>query len=271
MNDVIHGIYNKGGHVKADRSAFGVGATVNNEGGIRKKPKKRGIGVITVTSTETRSVVDALGLSPASDAFYTADSPRRVIATQAIEQGPGAAINAAAKLAARFVPDVLVLTGIGGGIDSRLRIGDVVVTTRVVCYDLHKETPGGIQRRGRDWHAPVAVDDAVNRYFADRGEPAEFGGFAVHPGIIGSGSAVIASAQAELRNYLKTYNDKILAVDMESDGLGHYCHQQKPAQNWVTIRGISDHADERKDDSGHAVAARNAALVLHDLIPYLVR
>jgi hypothetical protein len=38
-------------------------------------------------------------------------------------------------------------------------------------------------------------------------------------GLIGSDDAVIADAQAEILTYLASFNDKILAVDMEAGGL----------------------------------------------------
>lgn len=43
------------------------------------------------------------------------------------------------------------------------------------------------------------------------------------------------------------------------------------AQGWVVVRGVSDLADEQKDDDHQIVAARNAAMVVRALIPHLVK
>ncbi|TMR93981.1 5'-methylthioadenosine/S-adenosylhomocysteine nucleosidase [Nonomuraea basaltis] len=166
----------------------------------------------------------------------------------------------------------------GGGIHASTKIGDVVVATRVVYYDLRKETPEGTRRRGEEREAPSAVGHAVNAFFNDHGEPATLqaandeGDFLTHTGPIGSGEAVIADAKSEIIRYLKAYNDKVLAVEMEAGGLTQAFHEQDGPQavrGWVVVRGISDDADDGKNDTCHDVAARHAATVLRSLLPYL--
>ncbi|MEV7967864.1 hypothetical protein AB0O34_18020 [Sphaerisporangium sp. NPDC088356] len=91
-------------------------------------------------------------------------------------------------------------------------------------------------------------------------------------GPIGSGEAVIADAESEIIRYLKGFNDKILAVDMEAGGLTQAFHEQDGSQavrGWVVVRGISDDAGPNKNDEYHDVAARHAATVLRSLLSYL--
>ncbi|MGW4062790.1 5'-methylthioadenosine/S-adenosylhomocysteine nucleosidase family protein [Amycolatopsis sp. NPDC004747] len=228
------------------------------------------VGVITMTVDETRAVRRVLELSPLDDDFHTGDRFARVAAVRTQGQGQGAAMDAARKLVERFAPKVLVLSGIAGGIDPCLCLGDVVVATEVVGYDLHKETPAGTQRRGRCREAPETIRRAVGEFFSARGEPAVFPGFKARSGLIGSGNGVIAHGDAEVLRYLRAFSDKILAVDMESDGLAQFC-RGSGALPWVVVRGISDFADERKNDDAQPSAADNAAGVVRELIPYLVR
>ena len=98
--------------------------------------------------------------------------------------------------------------------------------------------------------------------------------FEVHHGLIGSGEAVIADADSEVRHWLKHYNDKILAVDMESGGLSQFWQENSVRQEnnpgWVVVRGISDGADAKKNDDAHELAAHNAAHVVRELLPYLL-
>ena len=152
---------------------------------------------------------------------------------------------------------------------------------RVVCYDLRKETSQRIIRRGQERQAPAGIGHAVNRFFADHGEPAtitsQIPGTApslirVLNGPVGSGNAVIAHRDSEIVSYLHAFNDKILAVDMESDGFSQAFHDRphaKQPSGWLVIRGLSDHADEQKNDDYHHIAASNAAAVLRELLPYL--
>jgi adenosylhomocysteine nucleosidase len=253
-----------------NNSAIGPNASVTTRPDPVKEPETvHQVGVITMTSDETRAVRQVLELSPLDDGFHAGRRFTRVVAVQTNGQGQGAAMDAARKLVQCFAPKVLVLAGIAGAIHPCLRIGDVVVATDVVGYDLAKETPAGTQHRGRCWQAPTVVREAVNQFFAARGEPAAFPGMVARSGPIGSGNRVIAHRDAEVVKYLRAFNDKTLAVDMESDGLGQFCHENGGLP-WVVVRGISDLANDEKNDDAQPLAAQNAANVLRELIPYLV-
>ncbi len=88
--------------------------------------------------------------------------------------------------------------------------------------------------------------------------------------MLGRGCAVVASARADVRRFLRGYNDKVLVVDMESEGVAQHCHSTG-GQGWVVVRGVSDLADEHKDDDYQVVAARHAAVVVRALVPHLVK
>ena len=124
----------------------------------------------------------------------------------------------------------------------------------------------------------------MKEFFTGHGDPAEFdvggsgkakGIIRVFNGPIGSGNAVIADRDSDILRYLARFNDKILAVDMEAAGLSLAHHEDlTPAGHplgWLVIRGISDDASARKDDDYHHIAARNAALVLRELLPQTFR
>lgn len=259
-----------GAQATLNKSAVGKGATVINAEPAGAAKPRCDIGIITVIPIETALVRQILKLPEAVDGFSAGHGSPKIVSVQANGQGQTAASAAARRLTERYRLKALVLAGIGGGIAPGVRIGDVVVATRVVGYDLHKETPEGIQRRGQEWTAPSSVGDGVNEFFAERREPAGFPGFRARAGLVGSGSAVIAAARADARRFLRGYNDKVLVVDMESEGVAHHCHSTG-GQGWVVVRGVSDLADEQKDDDHQIVAARNAAVVVRALIPHLMK
>ncbi|MFW5418483.1 hypothetical protein J0910_17880 [Nocardiopsis sp. CNT-189] len=284
-------------------SAVGDGATVNVGGRLPESSEQPSlqmpregwdIGIVTVLSEETAQLIRALGLKrdeegPRRPFFYTGEvpaggRPARVVAVQTIGQGQRACMGALGNLRGHYDPALLALVGIGGGVHGGVGLGDVVVATRVVYYDLRKETAQGTRHRGEEREAPADVLHSVNAFFTEHGEPALLSsslagedresGFKAHHGPIGSGDAVIADAGNENRRFLHGYNDKVLAVDMEAGGLSQFCQENSVGSGrtpgWVVVRGISDHADRRKADGHHAAAARNAASAVRGLIPYLL-
>lgn len=180
-----------------------------------------------------------------------------------------------------YEPPIIVLVGIAGGIHPAVRLGDVVVVREVIYYDLRKETPGGILRRGQTRPIPATIRYAVNDFFSSSGEPCAIRdrdpdgtmrGYSVLPGPIGSGEAVIADKNSDIRRYVTTFNDKTLAVETEAGGLAEAFYEATgdAGGGWLAIRGISDHADTAKGDAYHQIASWHAAAVLLRLIPFLV-
>ncbi|MFJ4863700.1 hypothetical protein [Streptomyces sp. NPDC088748] len=251
------------------------------------------IGIVTILSEELRALKDELKLErhkqPGGLYFYrgehaTSDSTVRIVATQSQSQGQRSTMAALENLRRHYAPRLWALVGVGGGIHAEhARIGNVIVSTEVVYYENRKINPlGDIRRRGEHRQAPAPVVHAVNAFFAEHGTPARIHGqpssptseeYEVYPGLIGSGEAVIADGDSDIRHYLAHYNEKVLAVDMEAGGLSQYWQENsvhdEANPGWIVIRGVSDKADEEKGHAHHDLAARNAAHVLRLLLPYL--
>jgi adenosylhomocysteine nucleosidase len=249
------------------------------------------LGIVTILSEELRSVIDELRLrrqkKPSGLYFYQGEhtvpgTTLRIVATQTQSQGQRSTMAALENLRRHYNPRLWALVGIGGGIhDDHARIGNVIVSTDVVYYESRKINPrGDTRRRGEHRQAPAHVVHAVNAYFADHGTPARINTqttardqYEVYPGVIGSGEAVIADRASDIRTYLTTYHEKVLAVDMEAGGLSQYWQENSvhgtDNPGWIVIRGVSDNADEEKGHSHHELAARHAAHVLGRLLPYL--
>lgn len=292
----VHGILTtQGGITNATSCAVGDHPVVNigtaREEAQRAQRNDRetcDVGVITILSEEAQAVILALRLHMTQTAgllFYettaSSEDPIKVAMIQALAPGQRSAMAAYSSLCQHYDPKIVVLVGIGGGISLDIGPGDVVVATRVVYYDLRKQTPSGLQHRGEEREAPAETGRAVNAFFTDH-SPADFqvkglaGGthsMRMRPGLIGSGDAVIADHGAETLTFLASFNDKILAIDMEAGGLGQACHERsaetRRLHNWAVIRGISDDAGPGKDDSWHHIASWHAAIALRKMLPYL--
>lgn len=293
------------GNTSITGSALGQGTTVNNAAPLRPAPAPAAaggqqptgwdVGLITVLSEETRAVAAALAAAgpctrntgPGGLRFLEARTgtparPVTVVATQAIDRGQRAAVIAYEQLRQQYAPAVVVLVGIAGGISPAVRIGDVVIVHEVIYYDMRKETATGIIRRGQARPVPATIRRAINAFFSDHGEPyqatiPEPAGQPrtchVLPGPIGSGEAVIADQHSAIRDYLAAFNDKTLALETEAGGLAEAFYALAdttvPGTGWLAIRGISDLAGDDKNDTHHATAARHAAAILCQLLPYL--
>jgi nucleoside phosphorylase len=170
------------------------------------------------------------------------------------ELGPGA-LNAAA-LTERIVnwlhPDILLFVGVAGSLKKKdIKIGDVVVGTKV--YSIHggKQTRDGFQVRPEAWLSSYRLVETAR--FALRGK--------VHLKPIAVGDVVLADAKSEIAEHLrKNFNDAA-AIEMEGSGVVHAAHLSSRLDALV-IRGISDYADagkSRADASGSQPKAADAA------------
>ncbi|MDQ3153651.1 MAG: hypothetical protein M3R63_18695, partial [Actinomycetota bacterium] len=198
----------------------------------------------------------------------------------AANRGQRSAMVAFRQLREHCAPPVVALVGIAGGIHRELNLGDVVVSTEVVYYDMRKETAAGVQRRGQSQQAPPVIGRKINAFFTRHGEPLRLAdphgtreSFQVVRGPIGSGEAVVAHQASEIRHYLECFNNKVLAVETEIGGVAQEVYeeldQDRSLAGWLTVRGISDLADAMKDDAYHGIAARHAAETLMLLLPFL--
>jgi adenosylhomocysteine nucleosidase len=293
VNDTINnqGIMGIGNStIKADQMAAGSHARIHNnpyaspQSSNSTAAEPRGIVVITIKPVEMSAVIDVFGLTrekstPGGPSLYrgtvvSADGPVELFSARTLEQGQRSMMATLTHLRQRLNPATFVVLGIGGAIKRELTIDDVVVTTRVIYYDLRRETANGVRHRGEARDAPAVITHALNDFFTDYHEPAHLesgtGRFRVLHGPIGSGDALVMDEESWIRKFLLEYNEYTLAVDMEAAGLTQFCHETPPPQpGWLVIRGISDLADHTKILDHQLSAARNAAITLRHLIPYL--
>lgn len=148
--------------------------------------------------------------------------------------GKVAAAATTAILLARFAPRALVMTGLAGGIDPRVAVGDVVVADAVIQHDLDArplfpqyEVPGsGLARF------------ATDRALADRLASAALGGARVWRGLVATGDQFFGSAEraAALRAALPD----ALCVEMEGAAIAQVAHEH--GVPFALARTISDTA-----------------------------
>ncbi|MGI5244374.1 hypothetical protein [Dactylosporangium sp. CA-139066] len=294
-----YGIYSTGGTVNVGGDVAGtMHKTVRPDPvpGPVRAGRRADVGILTVLTEELVAVVEMLQRHDAYRAVrlaggaqaHTARIPAEggaltVTAMQTLDRGGRSAALAYQRLRHEFDPAVVLLVGIAGGVsggiggdpDRRLTIGDVVVADEVVYYDARRETRDGPRRRGSSQPMAAALRHRLNEFFRrwPGRVPVDGVDVRVWRGPIGSGDAVITDAGSDILEYLRRFNEKMLAVETEAGGVGQAFYEELDGGDglvgWLTIRGISDLADEAKRHDSHRLAARNAAAVTERLLPLL--
>lgn len=155
----------------------------------------------------------------------------------------------------------VINTGVAGSLDARIGIGDLVVSTDAVEYDLDVTLLGYKPGEHPDLHLVAFEADAALRraVVGAAGEAAR--DVHVFEGRVCSGDRFVASDDAK-RFIVDTFDG--MCCEMEGAAIAHVCHLV--GVPFVVVRAISDKADE----SGtvdyptfeKAAAAHCAAIVL---------
>lgn len=152
-----------------------------------------------------------------------------------------------------FHPDCVINTGIAGGMNSNVKVCDIVISTEVLPHDLDLHFLN-------DYPPYCGIFKSDERLM----ETAEkvCGEFDVKcfRGRIVSGEAFISDSRvkAEIQNRLEPY-----AVDMESAAVGHACYLNE--MPYVSVRCISDNADDEgamSFDEFEKIAAKRVAEIV---------
>jgi adenosylhomocysteine nucleosidase len=256
----------------------------------RHRRSRADVGVIAILYQEMRAVVHVLaradsyrtrqlhGGAQAHEAeFPVPGGLLRTVAMQALDRGPRSAVMAYHRLRDHYAPPIVLLVGIAGATRAGLAVGDVVISDQVIYHDARRETADGVQRRGEGHPIAPVLRHRLNEYFRVHGEVVQDRtgvSFKVLRGPIGSGDVVVTDRDSDTRRWLHAFNEKVLAVETEAGGIAQAFYEEVDhdgaLRGWLTIRGISDHADNQKGYAFHDLASTRAAEVLERFLPFLL-
>jgi adenosylhomocysteine nucleosidase len=140
-------------------------------------------------------------------------------------------VNAAVQLSELigiFKPDYVINTGVAGGIDKVLRVGDAVVSEKCAYHDVWcgEGAWGQVQGLPLYFNGSTVLLQKIK----------EIAAADIHFGLICTGDQFI-SENAVLQNIKHNFPD-VLAVDMESAAMAHVCFLRSVP--FVSVRIISD-------------------------------
>jgi len=256
-----------------------------------QKSNNADIGIITIVSQETRAVLKHMSVDPKDDiirdgrSFYEGwaesamNKTHKIALTQLLEAGNRSVIPAYNSIIKNYSPKLVVIVGIAGSISQDLELCDVVIANQVIYYENRKETPNKTNRRGDIFKLEAKLKQFVNKLFVIYDDPAIIDAsedssketFKIVQGPIGSGEAVIADSASEIKDWLVNVNSKTMALEMEAGGFlqAYYedgLTENQPSLGVLVIRGISDHADVKKDDKWRKPASENAVRCLSEIL-----
>jgi len=159
----------------------------------------------------------------------------------------------------RFNPDSIINAGIAGGMNSEVKVCDIVVSQEVIAHDV-------------DLHFLVDYPPYCGIYKANEElinitvKTCDYFGIKSHVGRIVSGESFISSneVKSEIVSRLSPY-----AVDMESSAIGHCAFLNDIP--FVSVRCISDNADDEgamSFDEFEKIAAKKVADIVLKMITY---
>jgi adenosylhomocysteine nucleosidase len=203
---------------------------------------------------------------------------RRRIAAAVTGEGNHSAAIIAERAISMFNPEALLFVGVAGSLRPDVRLGDIVVATRIYGYHGGREEPDGFMNSPRCWETAHELSQLARYVDRDAIWPARFGGLPpgerprVHFGPIAAGEVIVNSLDCNLTGHFRRYYSDAIAVEMESAGMAQASHLNGSLPS-LTVRAISDAADGHKagaEGAGwQARAAANAAAFAAALIELL--
>ncbi|MEK8173617.1 5'-methylthioadenosine/S-adenosylhomocysteine nucleosidase [Streptomyces sp. M19] len=144
-----------------------------------------------------------------------------------------------------FDAEAVFFVGVAGALKDDLRLGDVVVASKIYGYHGGRESADGFNARPVAWEAPHRMDQLV--LSARRNQPWAFlappPGPDAQPAVrfepIASGDVLIAFRDSETASRIRRHYNDAVAVDMESHGLAQAARMHG-AVKMLAIRGVSD-------------------------------
>lgn len=184
------------------------------------------------------------------------------------DQGNTSAATAYSSLV-HFKPDYVIFVGIAGTCNpAEVNIGDVILPSQIFDVTLKKEKNGVFQTRGEAYRIAGHHVGLVQLFVRKINE--ELTEFKVLNSAIMSDNSVYATDDSKILQSVLMYNDKIDGIEMESAGIYSADYERDKTKYGVfSIRGVSDNANNVKDDKNHTLAIDNAANVFCNFIEFI--
>jgi nucleoside phosphorylase len=224
--------------------------------------------IVTALEEERDAVLNKLPdpqrLAPSEEdvrVYYQSDLPvtfpngargtYRIVVMPLLGMGRLQAATATSDAIRKWRPRYVILVGIAGGVAEKgVKLGDILISTQIVDYELQKLTPNGPQIRWEVHRADPRLlgaarnlDNETWSKFVRTSRPGP-GQPKRHTGPIASGDKVIAFGEVMKKH--RSVWPAIIGVEMEAAGVATAAFQAAEPPGFFMIRGVCDLADEDK-------------------------
>lgn len=252
----------------------------NQQRKIEKRLAECDIFWLTAVDVETDALKDTFDWRPYhvprdSAQYYLSDYELNgrmvhIIRTQLTDMGMTPAASITTKAILQFSPKLIIMTGIAAGLDSEMKIGDVMIATRTWNYDCGKYSEVDVAgqkvvKLKPDGKTENLSEENMGMLQAFREHTTDLKPYL---GTFACGNAVVASA-LKISEDIKAHSRKTIGIDMESYGVMLAAMNTCiPPVTTFIIKGISDKGDTEKNDEYQKFAATNSTKVAKNLIDY---
>jgi len=222
------------------------------------------IGAMSVEVEALKSLMKSVMVEKISNVeFYIGDldGKQAVVAVSGVGK-VNAAVCAEAMIL-KYSPDFIINIGVAGGLDERLKVGDVVIAESVAEHDMDTSPLGD----------PIGFISGINiinipcsKFLSDKLLQAAktVPSISAIKGVIASGDQFISTDKQ--RNFIKE-NFSAAAAEMEGASIGHVCYLN--SVDFCVLRAISDCANNDSPMSFAEfteMAVKNSIKIILDFI-----
>ncbi|HWG99691.1 MAG TPA: 5'-methylthioadenosine/S-adenosylhomocysteine nucleosidase [Pilimelia sp.] len=170
------------------------------------------------------------------------------VALTLVGKGNHPAAVLAERAMAEFSPAAALFVGVAGGLWPNIRLGDVVVASKIYAYHGGTSEDDGLKARPKAWEIAHEADQLAHH--VARSDEWSRGLLAapvprVHFGPIAAGEVVQDSAVSDQARWVRQHYNDAVAIEMEAAGVAQAGHLNR-ALPVIVVRGISDRADGSK-------------------------
>ncbi|MEG2003073.1 MAG: 5'-methylthioadenosine/adenosylhomocysteine nucleosidase [Clostridia bacterium] len=192
--------------------------------------------IIGAMDCEIKTLVKLYSAVTVSDNIYIANYNGKKIVIAKCGVGK---VNAAAltqKIICTYSPEIIINTGAAGAIDSKVRIGDVIIAKTLSYHDFN---PLELLDRYPPFSTKFSCDDTL---IALARKSCEIHKYPFKIGVIVSGDCFVSSDSIKKDIFLRF---GALCTEMEGASIAHVCILNKV--KFAVVRSVSDFADSNAE------------------------
>ena len=242
---------------------------------ITANTKKADIAMITAVDVEFEALKsiaewEAITINDDNNEYYwttlvnECGNEVSIVMAQSKHMGLVSATNLTTRISRIFDPSCIIMTGIAGGRKGKVNLGDIVVAVEAWDYS-SGSIEDSIKKKNEIIFLPNPyfreINDDLRKVFSKYSNdekllfelrkkcnlPKFNQDIKMHLGCMASGPAVIKSAYF-VEKFIHSHHRNFLSIDMEIFGVYYAASLMKPSKLFVSIKAVSDVADQDKDD-----------------------